>query len=94
MFEESSTDNSPPDATVSRRAKSYSDFYHVVRSQLAKDSKKLKNEHKDPFCGIQYLQDELELDIQFDAYEEDLLDASQEEYMYVMHDPILLLLRY
>ncbi|ROT35825.1 Sec34-like family protein [Sodiomyces alkalinus F11] len=38
---------SPPEATVARRAKSYSDFYHVVRSQLAKDSQKKKQKKRE-----------------------------------------------
>ncbi|KAI0475220.1 Sec34-like family-domain-containing protein [Xylariaceae sp. FL0804] len=40
LFEEPEPSIDPPEPTLTRRAKSYSDFYHVVRAQLAKDAPK------------------------------------------------------
>ncbi|KYK54738.1 Sec34-like family protein [Drechmeria coniospora] len=37
VFEEIEDTNTPPEATLTKRAASYSDFYHVVKTQLAKD---------------------------------------------------------
>ncbi|KAG6011055.1 hypothetical protein E4U21_000086 [Claviceps maximensis] len=37
VYEEGKYSYSPPEPTLSRRAASYSDFYHVVRAQLIKD---------------------------------------------------------
>ncbi|KAK2590743.1 Golgi transport complex subunit 3 [Conoideocrella luteorostrata] len=37
VFEEPDDANNPPEPTIVRRAASYSDFYHVVRAQLAKE---------------------------------------------------------
>ncbi|KAK8109062.1 Sec34-like family protein [Apiospora sp. TS-2023a] len=38
LIEEIAPSNDPPEPTLTRRAKSYSDFYHVVRAQLSKDA--------------------------------------------------------
>ncbi|KAI2603182.1 Sec34-domain-containing protein [Hypoxylon fragiforme] len=50
LFKEVENSIDPPEATLSKRAKSYSDFYHVVRAQLSKDaalSKKKRIKAKD-----------------------------------------------
>ncbi|WQF78598.1 Putative oligomeric Golgi complex, subunit 3 protein [Colletotrichum destructivum] len=79
--------NTPPEATVLRRAKSYSDFYHVVRAQLAKDEqRKKRRRRKDKIWDA--------LDIAADTtdsktdhrpvlslYEDELREASQQEYL-------------
>ncbi|RYO94248.1 hypothetical protein DL766_002242 [Monosporascus sp. MC13-8B] len=38
LYEEPEASNGPPEPTLTRRAKSYSDFYRVVRAQLSKDA--------------------------------------------------------
>ncbi|KAI5921931.1 Sec34-like family protein [Camillea tinctor] len=38
LFEEPETSIDPPEPTLTRRAKSYSDFYRVVRAQLSRDA--------------------------------------------------------
>ncbi|WYZ34121.1 hypothetical protein EsH8_I_000397 [Colletotrichum jinshuiense] len=87
IFEDIEYSNTPPEATVLRRAKSYSDFYHVVRAQLAKDEhKKRRRRRKDRTW------DALDIAAQardaqagrrpvLDQYEEELLEASQQEYL-------------
>lgn len=46
LLEEPEASNDPPEPTLSRRAKSYSDFYHVVRAQLSKDAAKKRPKKK------------------------------------------------
>ncbi|KAL0939690.1 golgi complex component [Colletotrichum truncatum] len=87
IFEEIEDTNTPPEATVLRRANSYSDFYHVVRAQLAKDEhKKRRKRRKDKSW------DALDVAAQvhdasvnrrpvLDQYDEELLEASQQEYL-------------
>ncbi|KAL2752097.1 hypothetical protein ACRALDRAFT_1083664 [Sodiomyces alcalophilus JCM 7366] len=92
LVEEQAT-HTPPEATVARRAKSYSDFYHVVRSQLAKDSHKKKREEdqrkrRKDRKTLEALNVAVNLD---DAvfspkpiltqYEDRLLEASQQDYL-------------
>jgi hypothetical protein len=62
---------------VARRAKSHSDFYHVARAQLTKDLKRLKIE--ETACDITV--PNIPKGLSFEkAYEDDLLEASREEY--------------
>ncbi|KAI2616716.1 Sec34-like family protein [Hypoxylon sp. NC1633] len=89
LFEEPETSIDPPEATLSRRAKSYSDFYHVVRAQLSKDAaaakkkrKKAKERTLDALMteGLQY-------DVrhqgqpQLESLDGELIEASQQEYL-------------
>jgi len=80
-FEENSVLIGPPEATLARRAKSYSDFYDVAVSYLGKEPKVEKPrdvlENLEIRSGASTVQD------QYEEYEDDLLDASQEEYQYV-----------
>ncbi|KAK3985900.1 putative conserved oligomeric Golgi complex component 3 [Cladorrhinum sp. PSN332] len=46
LFEDQEDTNSPPEPTLSRRAKSYSDFYDVVRAQEKKDKKERKKQQQ------------------------------------------------
>ncbi|KAK2003968.1 Sec34-like family protein [Colletotrichum falcatum] len=46
IFEDIEDRNTPPEATVLRRASSYSDFYRVVRAQLARDEQKKKRRRR------------------------------------------------
>ncbi|KAF2641601.1 Sec34-domain-containing protein [Massarina eburnea CBS 473.64] len=66
--------NGPPPATVARRAKSYSDFYDVVRAHIKKE-KELERKRSRENIGT-----ELELVQWYGAINDELLDASHEEY--------------
>ncbi|KAL2163479.1 hypothetical protein VTH06DRAFT_5537 [Thermothelomyces fergusii] len=46
LFEDRKDADSPPEPTLSRRAKSYSDFYDIVRAQLAVHAPKKKRKRK------------------------------------------------
>ncbi|KAI0836041.1 Sec34-like family protein [Hypoxylon sp. FL0890] len=46
LYEEPETTIDPPEPTLNRRAKSYSDFYHVVRAQLSKDAAAAKKRRR------------------------------------------------
>jgi len=76
-----SKDNGPPTANLARRAKSYTDFYHVARAQIKKEQKtanvarrasteRLRNAE----VGFQEL---------YTAAADELLDASHEKYQSV-----------
>ncbi|KAF2738026.1 Sec34-domain-containing protein [Polyplosphaeria fusca] len=67
-------DNAPPQATVARRAKSYSDFYSVVRAHIKKErglERKRSQEN---------ISNELEFAEWYSQVNEELLEASHEEY--------------
>lgn len=80
------TTSGPPPATLARRAKSYSDFYDVVRDHIRKEYKQERTVHKKR--ARQHL---IRTDVDFGAWyndiKADLLDASHEEYQYV--DPTI-----
>jgi conserved oligomeric Golgi complex subunit 3 len=67
---------------VARRAKSYSDFYRVARAQLMKESKKVKEKVEEPMMPAGVAKKGLKLENMYEAHEDQLLDASQEEYRY------------
>ncbi|KAI1171629.1 Sec34-like family protein [Nemania sp. FL0916] len=92
LFEERELPVGPPEPTIVRRAKSYSDFYHVVRAQLAKDAagdttkkRRRKRRHQEPSVKALTLADPedsprprmLSRGKPVDA---ELIDASQHEY--------------
>ncbi|GAB0134637.1 hypothetical protein EsDP_00002999 [Epichloe bromicola] len=91
VYEESDDSDSPPEPTLTRRAASYSDFYHVVRAQLAKDGqlrRKKKPGKKDRTWEALALQAEKDLDLTFrvpDLHETEidhkLLEDSQQDYL-------------
>lgn len=95
IFEEIEDTNTPPEATVLRRAKSYSDFYHVVRAQLAKDEqKKRRKRRKDKSwdaldVAAQVNDPSLSCRPVLDHCDEQLLEASQQEYLCVRHPHFL-----
>lgn len=66
--------NGPPPATVARRAKSYSDFYTVVRAHLKKEQALERKKSREDIGS------ELELVEWYGGVEEELLEASHEEY--------------
>ncbi|KAF2201313.1 Sec34-domain-containing protein [Delitschia confertaspora ATCC 74209] len=67
-------DNGPPQATVARRAKSYSDFYDVVRAHLKKERELEKKKTKENITN------ELEFAEWYSGISDELLEASHEEY--------------
>jgi hypothetical protein len=66
--------NGPPPATVARRAKSYSDFYTVVRAHLRKEKALEKKKSRENIST------ELGFAEWYGAVNEELLEASHEEY--------------
>ncbi|KAI1805634.1 Sec34-domain-containing protein [Daldinia bambusicola] len=88
LFEEVETIIEPPEATLSRRAKSYSDFYHVVRAQLSKDAGAKKKRKKGKERGLEALMveriDTFARDRQLhrlSSLDDELIEASQQEYL-------------
>ncbi|PSN62858.1 Sec34-domain-containing protein [Corynespora cassiicola Philippines] len=67
-------DNGPPPATVARRAKSYSDFYDVVRAHLKKEKELERKKSRDNISN------ELDFAEWYSGVDEELLEASHEEY--------------
>jgi conserved oligomeric Golgi complex subunit 3 len=82
LSEEPSSIKSPPTATVARRAKSYSDFYRVVKAQLAKESKQIKEREQFLFHPTAAVNYGLNFESMYDTYEDELLDSSQEGFQY------------
>lgn len=70
----------PPEATLARRAKSYSDFYDVAVGYLKKET--LKAKPKDVLDTLWNETARVPTGLQFEELEDELLDASQEEYRY------------
>ncbi|CAA9962115.1 Sec34 domain containing protein [Pyrenophora teres f. maculata] len=66
--------NGPPPATVARRAKSYSDFYTVVRAHLKKEKALEKRKSREDIST------ELEFAEWYGGVSNELLEASHEEY--------------
>jgi hypothetical protein len=64
----------PPEATVARRAKSYTDFYHVARAQITKDAKEIKEKER---RGEAH---RVEQDDVYMMSDDDLLEASIAEF--------------
>jgi hypothetical protein len=74
----------PPAATVARRAKSYSDFYDVVRAHVRKEYKleKEKEEEKEKRISKRQPRTDVEFGSWYNGVKGELLDASHEEYQY------------
>jgi hypothetical protein len=70
--------NGPPPATVARRAKSYSDFYTVVRAHLKKEKVLEKKKSRENISS------ELEFAEWYGVVNSELLEASHEEYRWVI----------
>jgi hypothetical protein len=81
LFEENSVLKGPPEATLARRAKSYSDFYDVAVSYLGRAPQVEKP--RDVFENSEVRTGTSIVENQYEECEDDLLDASQEEYQYV-----------
>ncbi|KAK3346776.1 Sec34-like family-domain-containing protein [Lasiosphaeria hispida] len=94
LFEELEDANSPPQATLVRRAKSYSDFYDIVTSQLSKTGSKNKRRRRRGNSTWEALalpepQADIPVDdhVRNDALGRELLLASQQEYL-LYHDQL------
>ncbi len=97
VYEEIENTNTPPEPTLTRRAASYSDFYSIVRAQISKDEALKKKKKKAPKGERQWdalmlcdsalglsLREEDGLVTLDDALDEQLLEASQEDYLCVL----------
>ncbi|TVY15469.1 Conserved oligomeric Golgi complex subunit 3 [Lachnellula arida] len=78
IFEENTVLKGPPEATLARRAKSYSDFYDIAVSYLGKEPKIEKP--RDVFETLESEAANSSVENRYEQCEDDLLDASQEEY--------------
>lgn len=88
VYEEIENTNTPPEPTVIRRASSYSDLYRVAQ-ELSKDGRpRHRKTDKNnrawealllPDSGVEA---ELHEPKGLESYDEQLLDASQQEYLY------------
>lgn len=76
IYEGSPDLKGPPQATLARRAKSYSDFYDVAMSFLNKSN---TDEPRDVFR-----QENSIVRVGYEDVEDEMLDGSQEEYKYVL----------
>lgn len=70
----------PPSATVARRAKSYSDFYDVVRAQLKKDKDLKHDKESSPIRSRDVIANDLEFVQWYTSIDDELLEASHDEY--------------
>ncbi|CAG8982459.1 hypothetical protein HYALB_00009953 [Hymenoscyphus albidus] len=77
LFEEP-PNSGPPQATIARRAKSYSDFYEIALGHLKKEPEKTKGSETAEFFDEKT--ENLFLENWYEDCEDDLLDASHEEY--------------
>ncbi|KAK7937676.1 uncharacterized protein PG986_014544 [Apiospora aurea] len=86
LIEEVVPSNDPPEPTLIKRAKSYSDFYHVVRAQLSKDAAKKRRRKRRDRSLEALMVDKPEDDLPSRATPPDvsstdqLLQASQQEF--------------
>ena len=77
IFEDNSGLDGPPPATLVKRAKSYSDFYEVALGYLGNHT---KEKPKDALEVLENGENHIPFETRFEEYENDLLDASQDEY--------------
>lgn len=91
LYEEIEDPDTPPEAVLSRRAKSYSDFYDIVREHVLKDAHKSKRRGRSKrdkswdalaLPEPKYAEDVADFP-SFDTLQDELLEASQQEYLYV-----------
>ena len=80
LYEDKPLLRGPPPATVARRAKSYTDFYHVARAHITKETKKLKAEEQQNFKASRNEETSAHTYSSYDAYDDQLLDASLEDF--------------
>ena len=65
---------------MARRAKSYSDFYEGAMEYLQKDA--MRSKSNDVLDTIEFKKEKISFGLQFEELEDNLLDASHEEYQY------------
>jgi hypothetical protein len=80
LLEDTSGLKDPPKATLVKRAKSYSNFYEDATSYLSNTAE--KKQGLDIFDFSRKNETFAPFESNFENFEEDLLDASQEEYQY------------
>jgi hypothetical protein len=87
LLEDNSASKGPPKATLAKRAKSYSNFYEAAVHYLGRDGEKIHQ-----FDALESI-DSTEIDPYFErtfeCCEDELLDASQQEYQYVDYEIFL-----
>jgi hypothetical protein len=89
VYEEIENTNTPPEPTVIRRASSYSDLYRVAQEQLSKDGRprhKKTDKNNRAWEALLLPDSSVEAELHepkgLESYDEQLLDASQQEYLY------------
>ncbi|KAL2131006.1 hypothetical protein VTI74DRAFT_5665 [Chaetomium olivicolor] len=95
LFEDQEDANSPPEPTLARRAKSYSDFYDIVKAQLSVHDakKKRKRRRTDRRWDALAVPDSVTAGLPVeeeacdDMLERELLRASQQEFL-LYHDEL------
>ncbi|KAI4183792.1 MAG: hypothetical protein L6R41_005190 [Letrouitia leprolyta] len=70
-------DAGPPKATLSRRAQSYTDFHYAAKSVLRKDVSPKQEKAAE---NVQLMKDDLDFADWYNGLENDLLEASHDEY--------------
>jgi conserved oligomeric Golgi complex subunit 3 len=65
---------------VAKRAKSYNDFYDIVRGQMKEELREHKQKRRQ---RNHYLANEVEFESWYSGLENELLDASHDEYRFV-----------
>lgn len=86
LFKDTPVVSEPPEATLIRRAKSYSDFYFVARSQLKKHARRAREVEKCGDLAIEKTEKLRTFSIRYRNSDEDR-DASQEEFQYDTRTP-------
>jgi conserved oligomeric Golgi complex subunit 3 len=71
----------PPPATLARRARSYSDFYDVVRAHIRKEYHLAQDTHRKRARQHQ-IKTAVDFGAWYNGIKGELLDASHEEYQY------------
>ena len=72
--------NGPPTATLARRAKSYSDFYDIVRAYVRKEQLEEKKHKRAQLKKKEEWRDESEFAAWYSGVKSELEDAAHEEY--------------
>jgi len=89
LFEDVLNSRDPPAATLARRAKSYSNFYEVAVAYATREEKKdILENGLDVAAGISM--GGVPFESRYGEFENDILDASHEEYQYVHRRKVLL----
>ena len=85
MLDSIGESNGPPEATLIRRAQSYSDFHDAVKAVLGQDAsvqEKGRSEGREEYEDI-VIKSELDFADWYNDLEQELLDSSHYDYMWV-----------